>query len=66
MTKEIEIPLTRYRRNITSIIRRNEQVIHRITRNGKWCLVHMPKDMYDQRCAEMEADEWLIKEGWIK
>jgi hypothetical protein len=56
MNKEILIPMSRYRRNITSIIRRNENVVHKITRNGEPVLVHMPKDMYDGKCAELEAE----------
>jgi len=54
--KEVLIPMTRYRRNLQSIIRRNEQIVHMITRCGKVDLVHMPKDMYDGKCAVLEAE----------
>ena len=53
---EVTIPMSRYRRNLVSIIRRNEQIVHKISVNGKWELVHMPKDLYDSHTKELEAE----------
>ncbi len=59
--KEIRIPKARYLREIMSITRRNEQVVHIITRCGEDDLVHMPKTMYDKQ-VEMR-DELIKKEN---
>jgi len=52
---EINIPMTRYKRELASIIRRNEPVVYIITRCGKADLVHMPVTMYEERLAELQT-----------
>ena len=53
--KEILIPLSRYRRNLNSIMRRNADTVIKITRCKKVELVHMPLEMYTNKLNELAA-----------
>ena len=53
---EVKISMTRYKRNLMSIIRRDEKIVHMITRCGKVELVHMPVNMYNDKLEELEIE----------